>query len=198
MLHTVLATRVRPMERPSMIVLADTRIFGERTARSRRRIEPAVSTLLAHGVPLILVSPERAARVRAVQAALGIHAPFISAGGAELHVPRGYFDEMLGLGPRRNDWNIIKFDASADARGFSGAIRMLLLLYWSRRDDGKVVGVTDRETMILTLADIPILVRNSRIDQAVVHAQAPDAYWTRAAGPAGWAEGILGPIEAWP
>jgi hypothetical protein len=196
MLRTILADRVHPAERPWMIVLADTRVFGYRFPFLRRSSDPAVRTLLTHGVPVILVSPDRAARVRALQRVLGIRAPFIGAGGDELHVPGGYFDQMLGLGATSTkDWNVIRFDAPTGVGGFSGAIRKLLLLYWSRRDEGKVVGVTDRDPAILQLADIPILVRNPRIDQRAVRAQMPDAYYTTAAGSAGWAEGILGPVE---
>src|SRR3982751_5768600 len=149
MLRTVLATRVRPMERPSMIVLADTALFGEHATYSRHSAEPAVKTLVSHGVPVVLVSDADAAQVRSLQAAFGLRAPFISARGAELHVPGGYFEEILGLGPRSHDWNVIAFEACERVRGLSSAIRLLLLLYWSHREDGTVVGVSDRAADIL-------------------------------------------------
>jgi predicted mannosyl-3-phosphoglycerate phosphatase (HAD superfamily) len=179
-----------------MVVLADARVLVESYARAPSESDPAVKTLVSHGVPVILLSCDRAERVRAVQSALGIRAPFISAGGTELHVPAGYFDEMRGLGQRSDDWNVIELRADGDAPGFSQAIQLLLLLYWSRRDDGLVVGVSDRESAILSQADVPILVRNSDIDQAPLREHVPDAYFTSATGSAGWAEGILGPVDA--
>jgi predicted mannosyl-3-phosphoglycerate phosphatase (HAD superfamily) len=195
MLHTVLAGRLEPMARPWMVVLADARVLGESHARAPSQSDPAVKTLVSHGVPVILLSCDRAERVRAVQSALGIRAPFISAGGTELHVPVGYFDEILGLRQPSDDWNVIGFQADGDAPGFSQAIQLLLLLYWSRRDDGLVVGVSDRERAILSQADVPILVRNANIDQAPLRAHMPDAYFTSATGSAGWAEAILGSID---
>ena len=196
MLRTVLATRVRPMERPSMIVLADTALFEEHTTCSCHSAEPAVRTLVSHGVPVVLVSDADAHQVRSLQSAFGLRAPFISARGAELHVPGGYFEEILGLGPQSHDWNVITFEASDQVPGLSSAISMLLLLYWSRRQDGTVVGVSDRAVDILALSDIQILVRNPRIDQAAFRDELPEAYYTSAVGAAGWAEAILGPIEA--
>jgi predicted mannosyl-3-phosphoglycerate phosphatase (HAD superfamily) len=96
MLHTVLATSVRSMERPSMIVLADTALFQEHATYSRHSAEPAVKTLVSHGVPVVLVSDAGASRVRSLQAAFGLRAPFIGAQGAELHVPGGHFEEIWG------------------------------------------------------------------------------------------------------
>src|SRR5688572_12490527 len=118
MLHTVLAGRVEPTARPWMVVLADARVLGESYARAPSESDPAVKTLVSHGVPVILLSCDRAERVRAVQSALGIRAPFISAGGMELHVPVGYFDEIRGLRQPSDDWNVIGFRADGDAPGF--------------------------------------------------------------------------------
>ena len=58
------------------------------------------------------------------------------------------------------------------------------------------VGVSDRERAILSQADVPILVRNADIDQAPLREHVPDAYFTSATGSAGWAEGILGRVDA--
>jgi hypothetical protein len=91
---------------------------------------------------------------------------------------------------------VITFEPGDQVRGLSSAIRLLLLLYWSHRKDGIVVGVSDRSADILKLSDIQILVRNPHIDQHAMREELPEAYCTSAAGAAGWAEGILGPTEA--
>jgi predicted mannosyl-3-phosphoglycerate phosphatase (HAD superfamily) len=194
MLRTVLAGRVRPMAPPSMIVLADARLFCHAGEPRDAASDPAVRTLISHGVPLILASAGHPEEVRAAQASLGVHAPFISSGGAELHVPGGYFEEMLRRPPRSHDWNVIEFAHVRNAPDFSKSIQLLLLLYWNHREDGLVVGVSDRDEPILTHADVAILVRNPALDQQRLRAAVPHAYYTSAAGIAGWAEGILGPV----
>jgi hypothetical protein len=53
-----------------------------------------------------------------------------------------------------------------------------------------------RSVLATPLSDIEIPVRKPRIDQTLLRTQMPEAYYTSAADAAGWAEGILGPVDA--
>lgn len=79
---------------------------------------------------------------------------------------------------------------------FSRALQLLVRLYWSRREDGIVVGLSERDEELLRSADVPIIIRNPRIDQAALREALPQAYCTEATGSAGWVEAIVGHAEA--
>ena len=196
--RTVLGGQVTSFERPWMVVVADVRVLDIRQGRRPGASDVAVRTLVSRGIPVVLASADPATSVRPIQSILGLDAPFISAGGAELHVPRGYFENVHGLGPRSADANVIAFGTRTGSPEFTRAIQLLLGLFWNHGDKGMVVGVSDRESTLLAAADIPILVRNPDIDQVPLRKSLPDAYYTSATGSAGWAEGILGPVETWP
>jgi hypothetical protein len=182
------------MERPWMIVLTDVHVLADRDGR---RPDPAVSTLASHGIPVVLVSDGEAAAVAEAQGRLGLRQPFISRGGAALHVPDGYFEQMPVVDrASRDGWSVLDFVEEDRPADCSRAVRLLLLLYWTNRDDGRVVAVTDRHQGLLEHADIPIIVRNPGIDQQGLRQACPAAYVTQGTGCAGWAEAILGPVEA--
>jgi hypothetical protein len=156
-----------------------------------------VSTLAGHGIPVVLVSDDDAAAVAEAQGRLGLRQPFISGGGAALHVPEGYFEQMPAADrPSGDGWSVLEFLEDDRPADYSRAVRLLLLLYWANRDDGRVVAVTDRHPGLLEHADIPIIVRNPGIDQQGLRQGCPGAYVTQGTGGAGWAEAILGPVEA--
>lgn len=187
------AHTVGAMPRPWMIVLADVHVLADPDGVA----DPAVSTLAGHGVPVVLVSDGEASAVAAVQARLGLRHPFISAGGAMLHLPDGYFEQMPAPDrSARDGWTVLEFPGPGGPPDCSRAVRLLLLLYWTNRNEGRVVSVTDRHRGLLEQADIPIIVRNPDIDQQALRQAYPAAYVTLGTGCAGWVEAILGPVEA--
>ena len=192
MLHSVSLDALSLRQRPMMIVLADTSVLAARSASSEP--DPVVTSLASYGVPLILASTTSARAVREWQQALSIRHPFVSDGGAALHIPDGYFDSLLGLQPATADWHAVDIATSGARPSFATAIKVLLGLFWARRSDGLVVGVTDRHQELLIAADVPIVVRNPTLDQREICRCVPAAYVTNATGCAGWAEGILGSL----
>src|SRR5262245_41423195 len=136
-----------PLERPSMIVFADTSVLS--VASTAREPDPVVTSLAAYGVPLILASDAAAPAVISWQQALRIRNPFISDGGAALHIPDGYFESLLGLRSVTDDWHVAEIARGARAPSFSTAVRLVLGLFWTRRTDGLVVAVTDRRQDLL-------------------------------------------------
>jgi hypothetical protein len=179
-------------QRPMMIVLADTSVLSARDAAGDP--DPVVTSLASYGVPLILASTAPGGRTREWQQALALRHPFISDGGAALHIPDGYFDALLGLRPATSDWHVVEIAKNGPRPSFATAIKLLLGLFWARRSDGLVVSVTDRHPDLLVAADVPIVVRNPAIDQRDLCHSVPAAYVTNATGCAGWAEGILGSL----
>ena len=175
-----------------MIVLADTAVLSARSEVSEP--DPVVTSLASYGVPLILASTASAAAMGEWQQALRIRHPFISGGGAALHIPSDYFEALLGFQSATNDWHVVEIAVSGPDPSFATAIRVLLGLFWTRRSDGLVVAVTDRHPDLLAAADVPIIVRNPILDQRDLRRCVPAAYVTNATGCAGWAEGILGSL----
>jgi hypothetical protein len=173
-------------------VLADTAVLSARSEVSEP--DPVVTSLASYGVPLILASTVSAAAMGEWQQALRIRQPFISDGGAALHIPSDYFEALLGFQCATDDWHVVEIAGSGPDPSFATAIRVLLGLFWTRRNDGLVVAVTDRHPDLLAAADVPIIVRNPILDQRDLRRSVPAAYVTNAAGCAGWAEGILGSL----
>ena len=192
MLRSVSVDALAPRQRPMMIVLADTSVFGRPFAGTEP--DPVVANLASYGVPLILASTTAAPAMREWQQALDLRHPFISEGGAALHIPDGYFDALLGLPPVTADWHVVEIATAGRRPSFATAIKLLFGLFWARRSDGLVVSVTDRHQDLLVAADVPIVVRNPAIDQRDLCRCVPAAYVTNATGCAGWAEGILGSL----
>jgi predicted mannosyl-3-phosphoglycerate phosphatase (HAD superfamily) len=192
MITSTPAPDLTSVARPWMVVVADTSVLTEDDGTVR--VEQVITNLADHHVAVVLASTSGPADLYELQGALTMPCPFVSDGGTTLHIPGNYFETMLGLGASTHDWHVIEF-ARRSPKGFSAAIDLLLRLYWERRDSGLVVAVTDRHADLLKLADIPIIVRNPRLDQRQLREQAADAYVTNATGYAGWTEGILGPLQ---
>jgi len=151
----------------------------------------ALAAILASDVPLVLVSDAGAAEVHRLQHELSLRQPFICDGGAALHVPPAYFTDTP-VGAHERDWEVFSFATA----GPTAAIRLLTALF---AGDGHVniltvgLGCGDRDCTMLAAVDIPIVVRDGTTDPEPLLRYVPGAYLTRAAGPAGWLEAIVGP-----
>jgi predicted mannosyl-3-phosphoglycerate phosphatase (HAD superfamily) len=154
----------------------------------------AVDLLTGHGVPVVLVGRGRPEEAMALQRELGLKHPFISGNGEALHVPRGYFPELDEVRGGDDEWHILHF-ADGDPRR---ALRLAVSLYQMEQDDELTVGLgADWDDRILLGAvDVPVIVRCDSMDQSRLRRRIPNAYLTNAAGPAGWAEAILGSVAA--
>jgi predicted mannosyl-3-phosphoglycerate phosphatase (HAD superfamily) len=157
----------------------------------------AIAVLADQGIPLVLISNDAAEEVLAVQHELGLRHPFVCDAGTAVYVPHGYFAELNGLTEPCGDWDVIPFQ---HARGAAQAVRLLIALYRSYFDDAVVVGLGDRwdDRVLLGEVDVPIVVRSDAADQDQLVRKVPTAYVTRASGPLGWSEAILGSLTEEP
>jgi predicted mannosyl-3-phosphoglycerate phosphatase (HAD superfamily) len=167
--------------------LGDLRSSGGGPARY------AIAVLADQGIPLVLVAHDEAEHVLAVQQELGLRHPFVCDRGTAVYVPHAYFTELNGLAEPCGDWDVIPFP---HARSAAQGVRLLIALYRSYFDDAVVVGLGDRwdDRELLNEVDVPIVVRSDAADQEQLMRRLPSAYVTRASGPAGWSEAILGSV----
>jgi predicted mannosyl-3-phosphoglycerate phosphatase (HAD superfamily) len=144
-------------------------------------------------VPVVFISDELPAAMVRLQRDLGMQHPFIAAGGAQLYVPRGYFPDLLDSGGPDDEpgWQVVRLHTRGDA---GDAVRLLMALY--RFGDERVLfvglGQEWKHHALLRAVDVPVIVRNARVDQTRLQRSLPDAYLTTAAGTDGWTEAILG------
>ena len=161
----------------------------------------ALNLLTEQDVPVVLWSMDDAAHVIGFQTETGLRHPFICRGGAEVYVPSTYFPESVGLGREDGPWTVIDCSRAQRATAYGSAdaqaIRLLVRLYRVYRDDVLIVGVGSewRDRDLLHEVDVSVVIRRSDCDQARLVRRFPDAYVTRACGPAGWCEAILGAGE---
>jgi len=152
----------------------------------------ALDALISTRVPLVLVSDSGAADMRQIQGELGLTQPFISCGGAALHIPPEYFSQ-LDEGPAVDDqWEMFSFDTVGPA----AAMRLLGALFLARGHDKILtvgLGCDASDSAMLAAVDIPIVVRDQRLDQSALLRYVPGAYLTTATGAAGWLEAVVGP-----
>ena len=191
MLHTLAVERPSPAAAPSMMVLTDTNVLTSVPATTGQTVQ----MLQKHDIPIVLISSGAADDVHALQSRLAIKQPFIAAGGGALWIPTGYFERKPGA-VLSADWNVIEFAPQDSSVDCVRALRLLSLLYWRRREDGLVVGITDRRGDVLQCADVPIIVRNPSLDQEPLRTTFRFAYVTESVGCAGWAEAIVGAADA--
>ena len=144
-------------------------------------------------VPLALVTGRPAGDVLALQADLGARRPFVCGGGAELHVPIGYFPELTRIGIQRDGWNIVEFKPPYEA---GHAVRFLISLFRLCSDQALIVGLaaSARDRALLHEVDVPVVVRTDTPADTELLQAVPAAYLTNARGAAGWNEAILGSI----
>jgi predicted mannosyl-3-phosphoglycerate phosphatase (HAD superfamily) len=179
---------------PSLVIfttldgpLRDVRSSGGGPARN------AIAVLADQGIPLVLVGRGSADDMFSVQHELGLRHPFVCDRGTAVYVPHAYFTELTGLTEPCGDWDVIPFPQAHS--GVQG-VRLLIALYRSYFDDAVVVGLGDcwEDRELLHEVDVPIVVRSDAPDQDQLRRRLPTAYVTRASGPAGWSEAILGSV----
>lgn len=172
-----------------------TRVDGLLRQRAAARCElsrDALTALISTRVPLVLVSDSGAADVRQMQRELGLMQPFISSRGAALHIPPDYFTQLDDVPAPDEEWERFSFDAVSPA----AAMRLLGALFLARGHDKILtvgLGCDTSDTAMLAAVDIPIVVRDQRLDQSALLRYVPGAYLTTATGAAGWLEAVVGP-----
>lgn len=173
-----------------------TRLDGllrQRAAAPCELSRDALTALISTRVPLVLVSDSDAADIRQIQQELGLLQPFISRGGAALHIPPEYFTQLDAPAPDEQ-WEKFSFDATGPA----AAMRLLGALFLAR-GHGTILtvglGCDTSDSSMLAAVDIPIVVRDQRFDQSALLRFVPGAYLTTATGAAGWLEAVVGPVR---
>ena len=184
-----------PATPASIVVLTSVDgVLRHRQTGSCADARAALDLLGARNVPVVLVSEGAPEAVLALQRELGLSHPFISGNGALLHVPRGYFTDLDDVRGVTDPWHVIHFDARDPAR----ALRLVVSLFQMAGEEVLTVGLgaTWEDRVLLATVDVPVIVRCDELDQARLQRRIPNAYLTTAAGPAGWAEAILGSVPA--
>ena len=171
-----------------------TRVDGllrERAAAACELSRDVLTALISTRVPIVLVSDANAGEVRDIQCELGLLQPFISGGGAALHIPPEYFTQPYDTQAADDDWEMFSFDAIGPA----AAMRLLGALFLARGHDKILtvgLGCDTSDSAMLAAVDIPIVVRDQRLDQSALLRYVPGAYLTTATGAAGWLEAVVG------
>jgi hypothetical protein len=158
-------------------------------------VREALDLLVARDIPVVLTSRAEAAEVRELMRDLRIRHPFICRGGAALHIPRGYFEELDGLTAGDDDWEVFEFGGGDPSR----PVRLLTSLYSVRGEDILTIGFACdwADRALLAAVQVPVVVRqDGGGDQARLLRRLPGAYVTNATGPAGWTEAVLGSTAA--
>jgi hydroxymethylpyrimidine pyrophosphatase-like HAD family hydrolase len=130
-----------------------------------------IQWLLAHEVPLVLVSCRPAAQVLDFQRELGLRHPFVCERGKRLFVPNGYFPELAHLGTVHDGWDVVEFGPQDPC----AAVWMLASLYRLCASEVAFVGLTGEHHEATQLSPLPGECLN------VIHR------------PEAWSEAILGP-----
>jgi predicted mannosyl-3-phosphoglycerate phosphatase (HAD superfamily) len=185
----------QPPAAPSLVVFTDLDgTLRDPRSHSLDEARVALALLADRRVPVVLFSDAGASEVKALQRELGLQHPFICEGGAALWVPRHYFPELPRLGEPSGKRDVVRFQSPYNS---GQAIRLLISLYRACCPGSVVVvGLGDdwADRDMLREVDVPVIVRNDTIDQARLIRKLPAAYVTKAAGPAGWSEAILGSV----
>lgn len=171
----------------SVVVITDVDgILRHGDSRTLDEARPLLDALAAS--PLVFCSGRGAAELRALQRELGIRHPFISDGGARLHIPNGYFYETPPNAG--DDYETIDFGA----RRLAHALRMVMALFRTSPVPPLVVGIGYewRDRVLLREVDVPVVIRAAAVDQRALLRNVPHAYLTAACGDAGLAEVLFG------
>jgi hypothetical protein len=155
--------------------------------RALAEARPALDALA--GSSLVLCSTRRAGELRTIQRELGIRHPFISDGGAALHIPAGYFCGTIA-GAAVDGYETIDFGV----RRLAHALRLLIALFRACPVSPLVVGIGFewRDRVMLREVDVPIVVRDAVVDQTALLRNVPRAYLTDACGDGGLLEAVFG------
>jgi predicted mannosyl-3-phosphoglycerate phosphatase (HAD superfamily) len=171
----------------SVVLIADVDgILRHGDTRTLAEARPVLDALA--GSPLVLCSGRPAADVRGLQRQVGIRHPFISDGGAVLHIPDGYFCGTAGGAD--DGFETIDFGV----RRLGHAVRLVIALFRTRPVAPLVVGIGFdwRDRVLLREVDVPVVIRDPAIDQSALLRNVPNAYLTEACGDDGLAEVIFG------
>lgn len=189
----VIFTRVDGLLRQRITAPADKNTAPAENNRVPCELSPdALNALISTRVPLVLVSDSGAADIRQMQRELGLTEPFISRGGAALHIPPDYFTQLDDVGAADDEWEMFSFDTI----GPTAAMRLLGALFLARGHDKILtvgLGCDTSDSAMLAAVDVPIVVRDRRLDQSALLRYVPGAYLTTATGAAGWLEAVVGP-----
>jgi predicted mannosyl-3-phosphoglycerate phosphatase (HAD superfamily) len=177
----------------SLVVMTTVDRVLRDQARSCGCARSALAVLADQGVPVVLIADAPADEMLELLRELELQHPFVCDGGSALYVPRGYFSELTGVADPHNEWDVMEFRS---ARGPTDAVRLLVALYKSNFDDAVVIGLADcwTDRGVLEQVDVPVIVRNDDAERKRLARRLPAAYVTRASGPAGWSEAILGSV----
>ena len=172
-----------------------TRVDGllrQRGASPCELSRDALNALVSTRVPIVLVSDSGTADMRQMQRELGLVQPFISRGGAALHIPPDYFTQPDDVASADDRWEMFSFDTFSPA----AAMRLLGALFLSRGHDKILtvgLGCDTSDSAMLAAVDVPIVVRDRHLDQSALLRHLPGAYLTSATGAEGWLEAVVGP-----
>lgn len=185
-----------PAPSASVVVMADVDVIlrhdGIPTLADVRQLLDELSA-----ARLVLYSSRRAVELRALQRALGIREPFIASGGAELHIPQGYFcpsadtsGEAASIaGDLPDEYETIDFGVPRPGH----AIRLLIALFRTCPVVPRVVGIGFewRDRVLLREVDVPVVIRDPAVDQSGLLRNVPHAYVADTRGDVSLAEVVL-------
>jgi predicted mannosyl-3-phosphoglycerate phosphatase (HAD superfamily) len=183
------APLVRPQV-PSASVVLITDVDGilrHVGIRALAEARPAFEAL--SGSTLVLCSRRSAEQLRVIQRELGIRHPFISDGGAALHIPVGYFCRTVASSAV-DGYETIDFGV----RRLAHAVRLLVALFRTRPVSPLVVGIGFEwhDRVMLREVDVPVVIRDAAMDQSALLRNVPKAYLTDACGDGGLLEAVFG------
>ena len=170
-------------------------LLRDRTHAVSAEAHDPLRFLVDWGVPIVLVSAWDAAEIRRLQHEFAFNQPFICDEGAALHVPRSWLNQPDEASTCANDgtaeWEVFRFGP----RSVSAAFELANAMFRARGYDTLLtvgVGCDVADYNLLTVVDVPIVVRDGSNRQPELLRQLPGAYVTASTGPAGWSEAVLG------
>ena len=132
-----------------------------------------------------------------MQREVAFQQPFICQDGAALHVPRTWLVESPAgtVGSDEEDeetaWEVFRFSPPS----VSAAFKLVTAMFLARGHDPLLtvgIGCDLADYALLTVVDIPIVVRTPSAHQPDLIRQLPGVYVTSTSGAAGWSEAVLG------
>jgi hypothetical protein len=170
-------------------------LLRDRTHAVSAKAHDPLRFLVDWDVPIVLVSAWDAAEIRRLQHEFAFNQPFICDEGAALHVPLSWLNRPDHASTCVNDgtaeWEVFRFSP----RSVSAAFELVRAMFLARGDDPLLtvgVGCDVADYNLLTMVDVPIVVRDRSSRQPELLRQLPGAYVTASTGPAGWSEAVLG------
>lgn len=170
---TAPSARQEPRSASVVVIMDVDGILRHGDVRTLADARPALRVL---GDSTVVLSSSRpGAEVRALQRELGIRHPFISDGGAALHIPHGYFCGTV-LDAGEDGFETIDFGV----RRLGHAVRLLVALFRSCPVPPVVVGIGFewRDRVLLREVDVPIVLRDPGLDQSTLVRNVPHAFVT--------------------